>query len=67
MADNKNFVEESAAYLEYNDVYYILHDLQKNLIKDQPADPIKYMIERLEAPTPLRLSVVGAPGTEMAK
>ena len=67
MADNKNFVEESAAYLEFNDVYYILHDLQKNLIKHQPENPIKYMIDRLEATSPLQLSVVGAPGTDRAK
>ena len=60
----KTFAEESAAYLELHDVYYVLHDLQKNLIKDQPADPIKYMIARLEAEKPLKLCLVGAPGTD---
>lgn len=62
----KTFAEESASYLELHDVYYVLHDLQKNLIKDQPADPIKYMIARLEAEKPLKLCLVGAPGTDRA-
>ena len=42
----------------------MLHDLQQNLIKDQPADTIKYMIARLEAEKPLKLCLVGAPGTD---
>ncbi|CAD7949823.1 unnamed protein product [Amoebophrya sp. A120] len=59
---SKEFVEEAARYLEGHEAYFLLRDLMKDLIKEQPADPLAFLVQRLEAPSQILLCMLAPPG-----
>ena len=61
MSSKQEFVEQSAQFLEDHEVYFLLRDLMKQLITHQPAEPLKFMIEKLQTPKPLVLCMVSPP------
>lgn len=56
-----NFAAETREYLEYHEVYFLFQDMMKALIKDQPAEPLKYLVDWLGKTDPMYLSVLSPP------
>jgi adenylate kinase len=52
-------------FLEDNHVYDLFESLLKELVLDQPEDPLNYLIKKLELPQKRRLFIVGATGTQV--
>ncbi len=44
------FQEEIEAYLEDNGVYEMFESLMISLVKDKPADPLQFLVQKLEKP-----------------
>lgn len=42
------YVQHLNTYMETNKVYQIFEDLYKNLIMDQPSEPLRYLIDKLK-------------------
>ncbi|EGR27597.1 hypothetical protein IMG5_193500 [Ichthyophthirius multifiliis] len=64
-----DYQQEVEMYLEENKVYDIFENLMKDIVKDQPAQPLDYLIKKLGEPTQKRVFLVGPPGsntTELA-
>ncbi|CAD7940570.1 unnamed protein product [Amoebophrya sp. A25] len=60
----REFVEEAASYLEGHEVYFIMRDLMKELVKTQPEDPIGFLVEKLQSPAPILLCMLAPPGLD---
>lgn len=46
------------------EVYEIFETMMKSLIVEQPSDPIKFLLDRLEKPQPKRILIMGPPGSK---
>ncbi|KAL4481720.1 hypothetical protein ABPG74_007809 [Tetrahymena malaccensis] len=59
-----NYQRDVEQYLEKNKVYDIFENLMKDLVIDQPAQPLDYLIKKLSEPQQKRVFVVGPPGSK---
>jgi adenylate kinase len=57
------YQEELEQYMEENDVYDVFETMMKNLIIDQPADPVPFLLDVLQAPEIKRVFIMGPPGS----
>jgi Cdc6-like AAA superfamily ATPase len=60
--ERKQFLAESVEYLESKEVYDLFDYLTKQLVINQPVDPITFLITKLKEKPPVKLIVVGPPG-----
>eukprot|EP00392_Amoebophrya_sp_AT5.2_P006731 g6743.t1 len=60
----REFVEDAARFLEEHEVYFLLRDLMKDLIREQPKDPFPFLIEKLQAPKQVLLCMLSPPGLD---
>lgn len=58
------YQEELERYMEENDVYSVFETMMKNLIVDQPSDPVPYLLDVLQAPQTKRVFIMGPPGSK---
>lgn len=45
-----NYVRGIESYMEINHIYDLFRNLTMNLVRDKPANPIKYLISHLKHP-----------------
>ncbi|CEM14740.1 unnamed protein product [Vitrella brassicaformis CCMP3155] len=62
-AERKEFLRESLDYLETKEVYDLFDYLMRELILHQPEDPLKFLIDTLKDPQPLKIIILGPPGS----
>jgi adenylate kinase len=67
VAEQREFGSQSAEYLESNEVYDLFSHLLKQVIINQPDNPIRFLQEQLSAKPKLTCCVVGPPGVGRAK
>jgi hypothetical protein len=67
VAEQREFGSQSAEYLESNEVYDLFSHLLKQVIINQPDNPIRFLQEQLTAKPKLTCCVVGPPGVGRAK
>jgi adenylate kinase len=60
------FVKKCEDYLEEKKVYDMFQNLTKQLLIHRPESPVDFLIERLGKVEPIRIFIVGPPGS-MAK
>lgn len=60
------FVKKTEEYLEEKKVYDLFQNLTKQLLIHRPESPIDFLIERIGKREPIRIFIVGPPGS-MAK
>jgi len=44
------YQQQIEKYLEDNQIYDIFESFMKSLIKERPADPIEFLLNKIEAP-----------------
>lgn len=67
MAEKQEFVDKTNEYLESNEVYDLFDGLLKQLVINQPANPIKFLMEQLKKKPPLVICVLGPPGVNRSR
>jgi adenylate kinase len=67
MAEKQEFVDKTNEYLESNEVYDLFDSLLKQLVINQPANPIKFLMEQLKKKPPLMICVLGPPGVNRSR
>jgi len=65
--EQKDFASETADYLESKEVYDLFGHLLRQVILNQPENPIAFLQEQLRHKPPLRVCVVGPPGINRSK
>lgn len=65
--EQREFGNESADYLESQEVYDLFGHLLRQVVIQQPDDPIKFLQEQLKSKPPLTLCVMGPPGVNRSK
>merc|ERR1719271_2203488 len=64
---NEGFIDKTNEYLEANEVYDLFDGLLKQLVIQQPANPIKFLMEQLKKKPPLTVCVLGPPGVNRSR
>jgi len=67
VAEQRDYGTKTAEYLEQNEVYDLMGQLLKQLIVNQPADPIKFLQDELLGKPLLTMCVMGPPGVNRSK
>jgi adenylate kinase len=67
VAEQKHAGAMTQDYLEANEVYDLFGHLLRQVIVQQPANPIKFLQEQLKAKPPLTVCVIGPPGINRSK
>jgi adenylate kinase len=67
MAEKQEFVDQTNEYLESQEVYDLFDSLLKQLVINQPANPIKFLMETLKKKPPLIVCVLGPPGVNRSR
>jgi len=62
ITEQREFGAKTSNYLEANEVHDMMAELLRLVIKEQPANPIKFLQEQLKAKQPLSVCVIGPPG-----
>lgn len=62
--EQREFGAFTSDYLEKNEVYDLFGQLLKQLLVEQPENPIAFLKEQLGADPPLTVCVIGPPGIE---
>merc|ERR1719238_2394254 len=65
--DQTQFARETSKYLEANEVYDLFDHLLKQLVVNQPGNPIKFLQEQLKSKPPLTVCLIGPPGISRSK
>lgn len=60
----QEFIAETGDYLESKEIYDLFDHLLKELVINQPANPIQFLINTLKKRPPLVVCVVGPPGID---
>lgn len=58
------YQEELERYMDENDVYEVFETMMKNLIIDQPTDPVPFLLNLLQTPQTKRVFIMGPPGSK---
>lgn len=58
------YQDDLEKYMQENDVYLIIETMMKNLIVEQPADPVPYLLDVLQKPQTKRIFIMGPPGSK---
>lgn len=58
------YQDELEKYMQENDVYMIFETMMKNLIIEQPQDPVPYLLDVLQKPQTKRIFIMGPPGSK---
>ena len=64
------YQQQVEKYLEEHQIYDIFEEMMKGLLKEKPADPLKFMVSKLENPERIlppnllakRIFIMGPPG-----
>jgi len=67
VAEQHEFGQATAEYLEANEVYDLFSDLLRQVVIHQPGNPIKFLQEQLQTKQPLTVCVIGPPGINRSK
>lgn len=67
VAEQREFGGKTAEFLEANEVYDLFGFLLREVIIHQPANPIKFLQDKLKSRPPLTLCVIGPPGINRSK
>jgi adenylate kinase len=58
------YQDDLEKYMQENDVYMIFETMMKNLIIEQPQDPVPYLLDILQKPQTKRIFIMGPPGSK---
>jgi len=67
VAEQREFGAKTAEFLEANEVYDLFAHLLRQVIVNQPENPIKFLQEQLRSKPPLSVCVIGPPGINRSK
>eukprot|EP00747_Dinoflagellata_sp_TGD_P163620 gnl/TRDRNA2_/TRDRNA2_182477_c0_seq1.p1 gnl/TRDRNA2_/TRDRNA2_182477_c0~~gnl/TRDRNA2_/TRDRNA2_182477_c0_seq1.p1 ORF type:complete len:462 (-),score=103.43 gnl/TRDRNA2_/TRDRNA2_182477_c0_seq1:147-1532(-) len=67
VAEQREFGQKTAEYLESNEVHDLFGHLLRQLLIHQPDKPIKFLQEQLAAKPPLTVCVIGPPGINRSR
>jgi len=63
----QQFIAETGDYLESKEIFDLFDHLLKELVMNQPAKPLEFLINTLKKRPPLIICVVGPPGIDRSK
>uniref|UniRef100_A0A7S2IEI3 Adenylate kinase n=1 Tax=Alexandrium andersonii TaxID=327968 RepID=A0A7S2IEI3_9DINO len=67
VAEQHDFGTQTSEFLECNEVYDLFADLMRQVIINQPENPIKFLQAQLSSKPPLTVCVIGPPGINRSK
>lgn len=67
VAEQREFGGKTAEYLEANEVYDLFGQLLRQVVQNQPANPVKFLQEQLQRPPSLTVCVIGPPGISRSR